>query len=122
MCYKRGKKKALMGYSQVRILDLRWVNQSAFDLTRQYHASAQRCPPMYAERKTMQTTQPWIKMNYKQSENVTAEEQAVREQTERVMNAALEALHQVSDGLLSIEVYPCDDTCSECKLVAAEAA
>jgi hypothetical protein len=71
--------------------------------------------------------QPWIKITYTTPDNeLSRAEKAVREQLETTINDAVEQFHHEStpghDGLVEIELYPCDEDNDVRKLVAAEAA
>jgi len=59
----------------------------------------------------------WVRITYTTPENeLTAKQKAVRERFENSINQAMGDFHEeTSDGLIQIELYPCD--CKVCGAV-----
>jgi len=67
------------------------------------------------------TTQSFVRITYTTPENeLTAIQKAIRERIQAEINLAIERFHEApgvqADGLVSIELYPCDcaDEYGEC--------
>jgi hypothetical protein len=62
------------------------------------------------------TASNFVRVTYSASEPTT-QEKATRERLEAAINEAVERFHNETpgqDGLVEIEMYPCDESCAEC--------